>query len=324
MAINNGFTSVLGPILTDLIAEQRGVGYHYDKEVRDFARFDRFCATVGHMSLSLPRELVEQWTAKQSHETETNRLHRISRMRVLGCYMKRCGYPAWVYPRTAQTSSHYVPHIFSRSELVAIFRAIDACPPETNSPFRHLVLPLLFRLLYGSGLRIGETLALCVGDVDLKTGTIHIRVSKLDKERRIPVHPALTQRIERYMRTLGIAPTLEAPLFPGPTGQPYCESTIYSYFRRFLWEAKISHGGRGHGPRLHDLRHTFAVHCLRKWVLEGVDLTVALPYLSAYMGHTGLKSTQMYLRLTAELYPTVVAAVERHYASIIPIGGDHA
>ena len=70
------------------------------------------------------------------------------------------------------------------------------------------------------------------------------------------------------------------------------------------------------------LRHTFAVHCLRKWVLENADLTVALPYLSAYMGHTGLKSTQMYLRLTAEVYPTVVAAVDRHYAFIIPTGGD--
>ena len=122
--------------------------------------------------------------SKQPYEAETNRLHRISRMRVLGCYMQRCGYPAWAYPRTTQTSSQYVPHIFPRSELAAFFRAIDACPPENNSPFRHLVLPLLFRLLYGSGLRIGEALAICGGDVDLKTGTIHIRVAKLNKERR--------------------------------------------------------------------------------------------------------------------------------------------
>lgn len=324
MATNDGFMSVLGPILAALIAEQRGVGYHYDKEARDLARFDRFCAAVGHPSLSLPRELVEQWTAKQMHETETNRQHRISRMRVLGDYMQRCGYPAWVYPRqtTARVSSRYVPYIFSRPELTALFRAIDACPPELDSPCRHLVFPLLFRLLYGSGLRIGEALALCGGDVDLEAGTVHIRVAKLDKERRIPLHPALIQRLERYVRTLGIAPAPETPVFPGPTERPYRASTIYGAFRRFLWEAHISHGGRGQGPRLHDLRHTFAVHCLRKWVLEGIDLTVALPYLSAYMGHTGLKSTQMYLRLTADLYPTVVAAVERYCASAIPTGGD--
>ncbi|SFV08705.1 hypothetical protein [Alicyclobacillus macrosporangiidus] len=135
MATNDVFISVLGPILANLIAEQRGVGYHYDKEARDFARFDRFCAAVGHQSLSLPRELVEQWTAKQIHETETNRQHRISRMRVLGRYMQRCGYPAWVYPRqaTAQTSARYVPHIFSRSELAALFRVIDASTPEHSS-----------------------------------------------------------------------------------------------------------------------------------------------------------------------------------------------
>lgn len=324
MQTNDGWISVLGPVISDLIAQQRGLGYYYDKEARDFARFDRFCASVGHHNLSLPRELVEGWTAKQAHETETNRLYRISRMRVLGSYMQRCGYCAWVYPlrSTSQVSSRYVPHIFSHAQLAALFRAIDKCPAERNSPYRHLVLPILFRLLYGCGLRVGEALALKGGDVDLGAGTIHIRVAKLDKERRIPMHPTLTQRMQHYVNTLGIPPTLEAPLFPNPTGESYCQSTVYSYFRQFLWAAHISHGGRGHGPRLHDLRHTFAVRCLRNWVMEGVDLTVALPYLSAYMGHSGFKSTQMYLRLTAELYPTVVEAVERYCAHVIPTGGD--
>ena len=67
------FTSVLGPIISDLICEKRGIGYHYNKEVRDFARFDRFCVAVGHHDLALPRELVDAWTVKQAHETEINR-----------------------------------------------------------------------------------------------------------------------------------------------------------------------------------------------------------------------------------------------------------
>ena len=103
------------------------------------------------------------------------------------------------------------------------------------------------------------------------------------------------------LRTTGIF------FFPSPYGGRYPERTIYAYFRRFLWEVGISHGGRGKGPRVHDLRHAFAVHCLKRWVRNAVDLTVALPYLSAYLGHEGLKGTQRYLRLTSELYPDIVA-----------------
>ena len=71
------------------------------------------------------------------------------------------------------------------------------------------------------------------------------------------------------------------------------------------------------------MRHTYSVHCLQQWISHGVDLTVALPYLSTYLGHTGLKSTQEYLRLTAELYPEVVSAVEQHWGWLIPGGDAH-
>lgn len=316
------FISVLAPVLTELIAEQRGVGYHYTKEVRDFTRFDRFCVAIGHCERALPRELVDAWTAKHPHETETNRQRRISLMRVLGNYMQRCGYPAWVYPPrvTGSRAPAYAPYIFSPAEVAAVLRAVDACPPDGNSAHRDRVLPMLFRVLYGTGLRVAEALALCQNDVDRRTGTLHLREAKLNKERRIPMHPNLAGQINRYLETVALVTTDNGPLFPGPTGDPYATSTIYKYFRRFLWQAGIPHQGRGRGPRLHDLRHTFAVHCLRQWVLHGVDLTVALPYLSAYMGHVGLKSTQGYLRLTADLYPTVVMAVERHLGLVIPVG----
>lgn len=318
------FVSVLAPILGDLIAEKRGAGYHYLKEVKDYLRFDQFCITRGHRTLALPRELVDAWTAKQSYETESNRQRRLSLLRVLGQYMQRCGYPAWVYPpRTVSAgTSRYVPYIFSSDQVAALWRVVDACPPAVNAPYRDRVLPVLFRVLYGTGLRVSEALALQQPDVQCQAGTLHIREAKLDKERRIPMHPMLADRVDRYLKTLALLVPSDGPLFSGPTGEPYAVNTIYVYFRRFLWQAGIPRQGRGHGPRLHDLRHTFAVHCLRQWVLEGVDLTVALPYLSAYMGHVGLKSTQGYLRLTAELYPTVVRAVEQHFGSIIPSGGD--
>lgn len=317
------FTSVLAPILEALVAEKRGAGYAYVKESKGYARFDQFCVVRAHRTLALPRELVDAWTAKQPDETETNRHRRLSLMRVLGQYMQRIGYPAWIYPPHAHNAgaSRYVPHIFSSAEMAALWRAVDACPPDANAPYRDRILPVLFRVLYGTGLRVSEALALRTTDVNRLAGTLYVREAKLDKERRIPMHPVLAERVDRYLDTLAFLALADGPLFPRQTGDAYAANTIYGYFRRFLWQAGISHQGRGRGPRLHDLRHTFAVHCLRQWVLEDVDLTVALPYLSAYMGHVGLKSTQGYLRLTAELYPTVVRAVEQRFGGIIPAGG---
>ena len=251
------FTSVLGPIIYDLICEKQGLGYHYDKEERNLLRFDRFCVVMGHHDLALPRELVDAWTAKQAHETEINRHHRISLMRVLGSYMCKCGYSAFVYPTqsTDRSASRYVPYIFSKVELAALFSAADACQPDSNSPYRDLVLPVLFRVLYGTGLRISEALALQRSDLDICSDTLHIRQAKLDKERCIPIHPVLLEQMELYLGKLELIFGPEGPLFPGPTGVAYTARTIYSYFRRFLWQANISHRGRGHGPRLHDLRY---------------------------------------------------------------------
>lgn len=314
------YVGPLATVFVGLVAEKQGAGYRYDAFAHDLIPLDRFCVAVGHREVSLPRELVLRWVTKQPHETESTRRNRISVVRTVGDYMQRCGYPAYAYPprSDSRTSSQFEPHIFTRTELARLFTAVDATRPNPAAPLRHRVLPLLFRLLYGCGLRISEALALHAEDVDLDRGVIHVRDAKFGKERLVPLHPALTARFREYLATLPILSGADHAVFPSSEGDAYTAQSVYRYFRRFLWAAGISHGGRGRGPRLHDVRHTFAVHCLQRWVADGVDLSVALPYLSTYLGHTGLKGTQHYLRLTAELYPHVVATVERHFASMLP------
>jgi len=89
-------------------------------------------------------------------------------------------------------------------------------------------------------------------------------------------------------------------------------------FRRFLWQARIPHGGRGHGPRVHDLRHTMAVNNLRSWFARGEDAGALLPVLQAYMGHASIADTDYYLRLTAESYPHIIARVQRAFGDVVP------
>ena len=106
-------------------------------------------------------------------------------------------------------------------------------------------------------------------------------------------------------------------LFRNRDGTPLSHDRIYKVYRQLLWKATISHGGKGKGPRLHDLRHIFSVHTLAKQVKDGVDLYVTLPILSVYVGHNNVGATQRYLRLTAEAYPELIEKVSRTCAYVI-------
>jgi integrase len=94
---------------------------------------------------------------------------------------------------------------------------------------------------------------------------------------------------------------------------------VYKNFRKFLWQAGISHNGRGHGPRVHDFRHAYAVHCLKKWVEQEKDLAAYLPVLKTYLGHDSFEETAYYLRLTADVFPEITLKLETWYPGIIPV-----
>ena len=212
----------------------------------------------------------------------------------------------------------FTPYIFSEAEIRSLLHAADNLKQRYVSPRKHLVIPLIFRMLYSCGLRLGEACSIRIHDVDFELGVLTIRNAKFRKDRLVPMAGSLTEKLRHYAQSELRLSGPDEFFFPAPDGGLYAESTIYNTYRRLLWQCGISHGGRGAGPRLHDLRHTFAVHCLKKWVRQGVDLYAALPVLSEYLGHSTLYGTQRYLRLTADLYPDIIAAVEQHFGNVIP------
>jgi integrase len=119
-----------------------------------------------------------------------------------------------------------------------------------------------------------------------------------------------------------MASASEGWFFPGFGGRPMTLSNVEKNFRKFLWQAGISHGGRSKGPRVHDFRHTMAVHCLRRWVLTGKDLRAYLPVLQTYLGHVEFSDTAYYLHLTAEMFPNITQQVETAMGGIIPKAGE--
>ena len=303
-----------------LILQKRAVGYRYETQAAILNRFDRFCLRYHANGTTLSKEIVTHWAERRPGESIGSLGIRVSAVRQLAIYLHRLGGEAYVIPsRTLPKWPGYIPYIFTNTELEAFFCRVDACSPGGGSCLRHLVLPLLFRLLYCCGLRLSEATHLKVRDVDLKDGVLRVREGKFGKERRVPVSQEMISRLRAYSeRVRSVVANQDSVFFPSGSGQELSRKTVYGNFRTFLWEAGISHGGPGKGPRVHDLRHTYAVHCLKRWVEEGKELSAYLPLLTAYLGHTHFRETSYYLRLTADLYPTINAQVERVFGEIVP------
>jgi integrase len=236
--------------------------------------------------------------------------------------MVRVGYDATVIPQRLSPLKDYAytPYIFSERELGLVLTAVDRMCATGISTHSDLVFPLVFRMLVGCGTRITETLQVERKDIDLENRTVLLRNTKNGKQRIIAMAESLVERCRQYAVNGQSVRGFNSSrwFFPNKEGMPYSSTSAYCVYRKALRLSGISHGGKGKGPRLHDLRHTFAVRLLNRWVSEGRSLTTALPYLAIYMGHEGLKASQHYLRLTAVMFPELIRTVEKQYGWVIP------
>lgn len=316
------YSGTLASACESFVREKRAVGCLYNTEAKRLSEFSRFALAFDCPENTLTKEIVQAWIAKRSAESDKNQYARFSLISQFAKYMERVGYSAYIPSRDEIGKLHknFAPFIFSHEEIRAFFNIADAMtrPPHSTAPRRHLIMPVLFRMLYCCGLRVSEVTNLLADDVDLKQGVLTIRNSKFGKTRYVPMSDELTGICAAYAETRLVGPPDADWFFAAPDGGHYDTRTIYNAFRELLWKAGISHGGKGNGPRLHDFRHTFCVHSLRRWTLRGADPTILLPRLTAYLGHNAFSATEQYLRMTAEAYPEVSRLMEEKYGCIIP------
>ncbi|MBV9196380.1 MAG: tyrosine-type recombinase/integrase [Solirubrobacterales bacterium] len=311
----------LAEAISGLVAEKRATGYKYRSEARVLARFEAFSASEFPGVDTLTEASVQAWiTAAQKRAVKPATLQALAApVRELARWLGRRGIDAYLLPDgVLQRPARYIPHIYSDQELAALFAATDRCHYCPEVPYRHLVMPVLFRAIYACGLRCSEARLLRVSDVDVEHGVLQIRDAKGAKDRQIPVSEPLRERLAGYHATLAGQPGWEW-FFPGATpGVPLTLGNVNRNFRRFLWQARIPHGGRGHGPRVHDLRHAMAVNNLRSWFARGENVGALLPVLQTYLGHSSIGDTAYYLRLTAESYPDINNRVKQAFCDIVP------
>lgn len=212
------------------------------------------------------------------------------------------------------TAPAFVPYIYSHAELKRLLDAIP-CACTARSAIDAYIFRALILLLYGAGLRLGEALAFSMEDVDLPQACLDVRETKFFKHRLVPMGADLTNVMHEYVvkRNGMHAATAESPLLCCRDGSMLSQSAVRNAFRRLLAIAKIERdGGPRRQPRLHDLRHTAAVHRVVAWYRSGVDLQERLPKLATYLGHVDLSATQRYLTMTPELLAEASLRFERY------------
>ena len=302
---------------------KKAIGYKYDAEAIHLKRFDKFTLENYPDASILTKEIVLDWCSKKSYEAQANQCSRASMIRQFAQYLDSIGVKAYIIPKNYYPSEkQYVPYIYSIDELSRFFSETDKCRYSSECPYRHLIMPIIFRMIYMCGLRASEARLLKVSDVDLKSGILNIHHSKKDNSRLVPMSDCLIKRCRTFSKQVHSNSAPEDYYFPALGRKPMTIGNLYKNFRRFLWRAKISHGGMGKGPRIYDFRHSYAVHCLKNWSEQQKDLAVYLPILKTYMGHDSFEETAYYLHLTADVFPEITLKIETQYPGIIPkLGG---
>jgi integrase len=306
--------------ITALVADKRAAGFKYDTGERVLSRFAAFSASQFPGLQAPGRASAEAWItpARQRGVTPATLQGLAAPVRELARWPGRRGVSAYVLaPRALPRPARYVPHIYTGQQLAALSARTGRCHHDSQVPFRHLVMPVLFGTIYACGLRASEARLLRSGDVGLGAGVLTIRDGKGGKDRRVPVSAPLRERLAGYHAQVA-GRTGADWFFPGTPGKPLTVVNIDRNFRRFPWQARIPRGGRGHGPRVHDLRHSMAVNNLRLWFAAGEDAGALLPVPQACMGHSPIADTGYYPRLTAGSCPHITAAIQRAFGDVVP------
>ena len=311
------FNSIFSDEFRDLIALKQALGFKYETDAIAFSRIDSFFCENGLSEKHLSRQLCDIWCRKRSFESDSYHAGRISSLRVFCKYINSLGVPVYIPPHgMTRHPQKYNAHIYTPEELRRFFAAVDASRSvPSECPYRSVVMPVFFRILYTSGMRVSELRLARIRDVNLAEGYIRVMEGKNHKDRLVPIHPELVAKCVKLKEQIHSGSPEDEFFF---MIRPGCEMTlqnVYNNFRRYLEKAGIPHTGRG--PRVHDFRHTYCVNLLLKWTEEGKDLMAYLPYMRTMLGHEGFEETAYYLKLTSAAYPSIRKNLDSTFPDII-------
>lgn len=297
-----------------------GLGRNGVTDRRSLFYLDRFLQGELKDGDTITREVANRWFETIKHLSVGTRINHLSILRQFCRYLWYFDQRTYIVPRKLlPRRTRPAPYIYSRGEVRALLRGLRQLGPPGS--LRPQTLATLIGLLYAAGLRIGEALRLTLADVDLNSGVLIIRRTKFFKSRYVPVSRSTTAALGKFLQcrnAAGLSTEPSAPVFAGPSGRAYAPNSVSVPVLEVARKLGIRGPKGARGPRIHDFRHTFAVHRLAAWYRGKAELHAKLPLLSTYLGHTTLLGTELYLHATAELLEEVNQRFHRHCAIPFP------
>jgi integrase/recombinase XerD len=294
---------------TDYLAMRRALGFKLRGQDRLLADFLGYLEEVG--TTSITAQIALSWATRDAELSPVRWAQRLSVVRGFARHLHgldpRVEVPAMdLLPCQRRRG---VPYLYAESDIGRLLEAAASLRPA----LRAATYETLLGLVAATGMRLGEAISLDRGDVDLGTGVIEINDAKFRKHRRIPLHHTTVGALRRYETTRDeLCPKPKAPsFFVSTRGTRLLDVCVHGVFVGLVQQIGLeAQPGTGR-PRIHDLRHGFAMATLRDWYRSGADVAGKLPVLSAYLGHAHPASTYWYLQACPELLGLAAQRLER-------------
>ena len=258
-------------------------------------------------------------------DTPGNLYNAAAALREFSRYLISIGYSsAYIIPSgKISLPTPVQPYLFTDDEIKAFFATCDNIPYNCHVPKRHIVLPAMYRLLYCCGLRCKETRTLKRKQVFLDKSYIDILQSKGPKSRRLYISQELSKYLYSYDKKMENVCPDRVYFFPSRNDSPYEAASFQKNFLKIWYTAFPDKRGDGVSIRAYDFRHHFAYANMNRWLKEGKDLNVMLPYLMRYMGHQDIECTLYYFHLVPDIYPDIVKKASC-FEELLPEVDNHA
>ena len=238
-------------------------------------------------------------------------------------FLRDNGYYCFI-PKTIATKDTYVPYLYTDQDIENIFKIADSftAPYAVKNKNIAYEMPLLLRLLYCCGMRVGEAISIKIGDIDFKRKLFILRVTKKYKQRFVPFGTDLSEILYLYCVAMGILNNSEAYLFPEDDIYTHISAnSVGNYYRIIRKKAGINDprlSKNARGACLHCFRHTFAVRSFDKNERRGVSPRESVPFLSTYLGHDSLYETEKYLKYSGDYFEDTLTKFESFAGDLFP------
>jgi site-specific recombinase XerD len=312
-----GFRGPIAAGIERFLAHKRALGCRFRTEEKALCLLDRFLVERGVKAIDeIGPELIETFLASRPRARPRSYNHLLCTVRRLFDWLVAQGdlpsSPVRTRPR--RETAHRIPCLFNAEQARRLLAAAALLPDRNNAPLRGHTYRTVFAMLYGLGLRAGEVSRLRAGDVDLGRQLLVIRDTKFSKSRLVPFGPRIGQLLDSYLaRRAEHCGSLSAEdlIFSFDGSKAISLSAMGQTLHRLCAELQLRIPPGVSRPRVHDLRHSFAVGTLLRWYREGIDPASRLLHLSTFLGHADPASTAVYLTITPELLAQASGRFER-------------